>query len=270
MTSEASAKPFAGKRILIIEHDDVELRAIALALRSQNLSTCSCRSAINAVLELHRGAFDLVVLSADLPQTNSLDLLPLFRTLGSAPVLIIGGTSDTAQHAAALKMGAYAYIARSSVPDVLIPQVTSALATLNLKYASSPDGTDRAGGFREERLTAQRHRVIFDGFVFDLVTKRLLSPLGKIVKLTNKLSVLLLVLAENENMTTTTQRLVNRLNDGDKGYREDRIVNLVRKLRDAIAAHAPDAEPIITVRGEGYRLSTDSSPEMAGAAARTR
>jgi two-component system chemotaxis response regulator CheY len=116
-----------GKRVLVVDEDGRERLETVLVLEQVGFTVVQACDGLEAMGEMERRHFDVVVTECHLPQMNGLDLLAQSRILWSAtPVIILSNTRYTQEMAEA--RGAFAWIRRSADPGVLVSILALAVA----------------------------------------------------------------------------------------------------------------------------------------------
>ena len=172
---------------------------------------------------------DLIILDIMLPDMDGYTILQKIRATDErVPVIIVSAKNDEISFVKGLNKGADDYMAKPFSILELLARVKTNLRRANL-YISS------AGGFSVDRNT---YRVSFD---------------GKDLGLTLKEYRLLDILIGNAGVTVEREQLFREVwGDGFMG--ETRTLDMhMATLREKIK-EAGGGDPIITVRGIGYRF----------------
>jgi DNA-binding NtrC family response regulator len=112
--SGADASASAG-RILLVDDDDLLLRAVSRVLTRAHYEVSTFRSAPDALAALQRagGAADLVISDLHMPGMDGLELLERVRAnWPDLPVMVLSGDPSVASSVEALRRGAYDYLTK--------------------------------------------------------------------------------------------------------------------------------------------------------------
>jgi two-component system, OmpR family, catabolic regulation response regulator CreB len=219
-------------RILVVEDDRPIADAVVYALRTEGMETVWHATGRAAVAEVARGAVDLVVLDVGLPDANGFDVCRELRRISAVPVIFLTARADEVDRVVGLELGADDYLAKPFSPRELSARVR---AVLRRTRGVSRLVTVGALTLDEDRLAVVYH--------------------GAAVTLTAAQFRILRALAARPGMICSRQDLGDAIGgDSDPGL-ERTIDSHIKDLRGRLRAIKADAQPIVTVRGEGYSLA---------------
>lgn len=189
---------------------------------------------------------DLIVLDRVLPGKDGLTLCRELRASSRIPVILLTLLGADTDRIVGLEMGADDYLAKPFNPHELLARVKAVLRrTADLPLQNS---LQRAAILR------------FCGWALDRSRRRLESPAGAIVSLTDGEFDLLVALAEHPQVVLTREQLLD-LTRGRSAIAFDRSIDMqVTRLRRRIEVDPEAPELIKTVRNKGYMFT----PEVAG------
>jgi DNA-binding response OmpR family regulator len=163
--AEALAEPVRTPRVgparmLIVGRDDPDRRTILNILQSRR-HQCTCAARLDEARSLvARHHFDVVLLSANLPDGNSLDLAPLVQKVSPATKTIVvsapgGGSFETA--VTALRHGVVDFIATPIDPSDFASRVDSAI----IRSQVDQQREDRLARLKKvcQELNSARHEI---------------------------------------------------------------------------------------------------------------
>jgi len=223
-------------RILIAEDDGDTAKRIADCLAEQGHDAAIAASGPAALEQAAAGVFDVMILDRLLPGLDGLSVMTALRARDCAtPVLMLTALGGIADRVEGLEAGADDYLVKPFAPDELVARV-------------------HALG-RRPVLGAATTRLQAGDIVLDLM-RRQCSRAGRAVLLQPREFELLELLVRNAGRVVTRKMFL----EGVWGFRFDPQTNIVQshlsrlrsKLREGF-----DADPIETVRGEGYILQAD-------------
>lgn len=146
----------AGATVLIVDDDPVVLAATTESVEELGYRVVTCQSGHEALEQLSRHVFDVMLTDVQMPGVGGLRLLRSVRDRDlDLPVVLMTGTLDVATAVAAVEYGAFHYLTKPVVGDSLAATLDRAanagrMARLQRKYFDQLDGTllavaDRAG-----------------------------------------------------------------------------------------------------------------------------
>lgn len=113
MSTSAAAHAVTPSSILVVEDEQKTRDSLAEGLRLETWSVATAANAAEAVAQLERGVFDLVVLDRMLPDGDGLAVLRHLRTRGAqTPVLMLSARGELDDRVAGLEGGADDYLAK--------------------------------------------------------------------------------------------------------------------------------------------------------------
>jgi len=120
----------AGKKILIVEDEVVQLTALARRLKSAGFEVVAARDGLTAISTARKEQPDLIVLNLGIPAGDGfvvLQRLAMLINTGTIPVIVLSSRTPIGNRDAALKAGAIAYIHKPVDVPVLLKAINDAL-----------------------------------------------------------------------------------------------------------------------------------------------
>src|SRR5262245_63641384 len=115
-------------RILVVDDDPLVHDALRDTLGGARYSVVTADSATQAMVELERQEFDLVLSDLSLPRVSGLELLDsIKRSWPALEVIVITGQGSIATAVDAIKRGAYHYVTKPFTADEILHLVGQAL-----------------------------------------------------------------------------------------------------------------------------------------------
>ncbi len=229
------------QRLLIVDDDnDIrQLLAEQLGRAGYQVSTASDGQGMRQVLE--REHVDLIVLDLNLPREDGLILCRDLRARSSTPVIMLTARSEPIDRVLGLEMGADDYLGKPFEPRELLARIRNVLRRTEALPANL------------EPLAIRRAR--FAHWTFDLESRHLVDPDGRVVVLSGAEFRLLRVFVGHANKVLSREQLVS-LSSGRSYESQDRAIDLqVSRLRNKLAGDGGSDGLIKTVRNEGYVLA---------------
>ncbi|MDB5861997.1 MAG: DNA-binding response regulator [Ramlibacter sp.] len=236
-----TAVPAQKPHILVLDDDPSMRQMIVDFLGDYDLRVTGVASGreMNAVLE--REAVDLLLLDLRLRGEDGLQIARQLREESELAIIVITGRRDEADRVMALELGADDYLVKPFSPREMLARIRALLRRI---HAARPARTAQSG------VRAYR----FCGWELVVGLRRLVSPAGELVPLSNGEFNLLTAFLNSPERTLTRAELLelSRLHD-DEVY--DRAVDVqVGRLRRKLLSH--DGSLLIhTERGAGYVFS---------------
>jgi two-component system, OmpR family, response regulator len=229
--------------ILAIDDDAAMRNLIASYLGENDLRVTTVASGAEMAAVLAANAIDLVVLDLRLEGEDGLQLARQLREDGQTPIIIVSGRQAEADRVMALELGADDYLTKPFGPRELLARIRAVLRRYQVAAELLPARRDERRAYR------------FGGWELNLRSRRLISPQGERVDLTNgEFNLLQGFCAAPQRVLTREQLLeLSRLNSAEV---YDRSIDVqILRLRRKIEPDPARPRYIRTERGAGYVFS---------------
>ena len=120
----------SGKKILVVEDDNLQLTALARRLKSAGFEVVAARDGLTAISTARKEQPDLILLDLGLPAGDGfvvLERLGMLINTGTIPIIVVSSRTPLGNRDAALKAGAIAYIHKPVDMSVLLKAINEAL-----------------------------------------------------------------------------------------------------------------------------------------------
>ena len=227
----------AEQRVLIIDSDLKNCKAIKYALTEYGISAYYTLSVVDGIERLIRHGYQLVILDISLSETDGLELLHFMRRMKDMPILVLSSQGGIEHKERAFRLGADDFMEK---PLELRECLLRAQALLR-RYNAAADA-----------LTSQRCYTIvnFEDMLIDPHTRRARYN-GRELVLTRQEFDLLYLLATHEGRVLTHDQLRHHVwGDDFMGDENNAIPISVSRLRQKLEG----GRFIESVRGIGYRF----------------
>ena len=122
------------KRILIVEDDEHMKNFICLFLKDQNYEVFSAQDGIEALLQLGKINFDLILSDINMPNLNGLKLLEMVAQKGiNTPIIFITSRTAKEDEIRGLSLGAVDYIKKPISKEILLFRIERILKNMASK-----------------------------------------------------------------------------------------------------------------------------------------
>jgi len=234
----------AATHILVID-DDPDIRDLVVEYLGKHDMRVSAGASGREMFELiDREAIDLVVLDLKLPGEDGMQLARTLRERATLPIVLLTGRNEEADRVMGLELGADDYVTKPFSPRELLARVRAVLRRYQVQ-ATLPERDSTRRAFR------------FSGWELNLRTRRLTSPDGVPVDLSNGEFSLLCALCRAPRRVLSRDQLLSmsRLHEAEV---YDRTIDVqIRRLRNKVERDRANPALIVTERGAGYRLASD-------------
>lgn len=223
-------------RLLVIEDDPSIAAGLVRGLRDAGFEVSLETTGEGGLAAVERERFDLVVLDLNLPDSTGFEVLDVWRSRRSLPVIVLTARTELRDRIRAFDLGAADFLPKPFWMEELVARIRT-----RLRLADE----------------GERRAVSWDGVVCDLDARVVRSVGGADLGLTaNEFNVLALLLKRRGSALTRDQLADAALpHDGDRQARtvDSHVSHLRRKLGDA-------GQRIRTVWGIGYRFDAEEYP----------
>ena len=244
----------AHETILVVDDEPAIVQVIRDRLLGEGFQVRVAGSG-EAALSAAGDPLDLIILDLMLPDLDGFDVLRRLRQQGlDLPVIILTARDDDVDVVVGLELGADDYVVKPFNPRELVARVRAVLrrraetvalvARVASLEARLPEGAGQEASGPEAPHT---------GLYFDAPARRAWYA-GQPLDLRPREYDLLHCLAQHRGQVMSRDALLDWV-WGTSEYYDARTVDVhVHRLRQKLAEIKPDADPIQTERGIGYRL----------------
>ena len=224
--------------ILVVDDDPNISRLEQLYLEKEGYEIRVAADGIAAIEMFRKLPPDLVLLDVMLPGTDGYEVLKAIRKSGSIPVIMVTAKGETFDKVLCLELGADDYIVKPFDGKEMIARVKAVLR--------------RAHGSEEE----QAGDLSFPGLTVSLKEYDAHYE-GKRLEMPPKELEVLYFLASHPNQVFTREQLLSQI-WGFDFFGDSRTVDVhIKRLREKLADSEKYGWSLYTVRGVGYKFSTD-------------
>lgn len=193
---------------------------------------------------IDREAIDLVLLDVKLPGEDGIQLARVLRERANVPIVLLTGRNEEADRVMGLELGADDYVTKPFSTRELLARIRAVLR----RYQAQATLPERAGARRAFR---------FSGWELNLRTRRLTSPGGRPVDLSNGEFSLLGAFCRAPQRVLSRDQLLSMSRLDEAEVYERTIDSQIRRLRTKIESDPANPVLILTERGAGYRFASD-------------
>lgn len=230
------------RKILVVEDELVNRRLVEETLRPEGFLVKSVGTVRDAIGELNRDHFDLVILDLILPDGDGFALCRTIRQKSAVPIIMMSSRSDASDVVAGLELGADDYIVKPIHPRTAVARVRA-----HLRRATELNAQG------EEQLSS----IAVGSLTVDLGMRDVVVG-GTPAHLTPKEFELVHFLAQRKGRAVSKDAIIHHL-WGEDEDRSDRILAVyVRHVREKIEREPESPRYLHTLRGYGYRLADES------------
>ena len=224
--------------ILVVDDDPNISRLEQLYLEKEGYEVRVAADGNEAIESFRKLPPDLVLLDVMLPGTDGYEVLKAIRKSGSIPVIMVTAKGETFDKVLCLELGADDYIVKPFDGKEMIARVKAVLR--------------RAHGSDEE----QAGDLSFPGLTVSLKEYDAHYE-GKRLEMPPKELEVLYFLASHPNQVFTREQLLSQI-WGFDFFGDSRTVDVhIKRLREKLADSEKYGWSLYTVRGVGYKFSTD-------------
>jgi DNA-binding response OmpR family regulator len=227
-------------RILVVEDDEAIATGLALNLKLAGRATAIARDGDDAIKQIDREDFALVLLDINLPKRNGFEVLSALRASDNlVPVIVISARQGEFDKVNALRLGADDYVTKPFALAELLARIEAVLRRAHpVAVAPVPASVGPALGFGDVSID---------------LDKRTVTREGRDVKLTHLELELLAFFVRHPSQVFTRAQLFS-LVWGQAAGSVRTVDNFVGQLRKRLEDNPEHPTHFITVRGSGYRF----------------
>lgn len=225
-------------RILICD-DDIDLvKLLSDYLSLEGFCVTAAHRGAQALAEMKKQAFDLLVLDVMMPEMNGIEVLSKIRETSSMPVLMLTAKGDPIDRILGLELGADDYVPKPCPPRELVARMRAILR-------------------RSATQEKPRNNEVKAGDLKIDLSRRLVSYQDTPIAFTGTELSLLELLARRAGQIVNKEELYTQVLSRPMG-RYDRAIDVhVSSIRQKLAPHVQGKIHIDSIRGVGYQLIID-------------
>jgi DNA-binding NtrC family response regulator len=153
--------------ILVVDDDQIILDSLCEFLNMEGYAATPAGSFAEAVRQLHKRSFSLVITDVNMPDANGLELLSVIRKdYPQTVVIVITGYGTIESAVEAIKMGGHDYLTKPVIDDDLLMSVERALRQQTLMSENQVLRSQLANKFSLENIVSHDYKM---SRIFDLV-----------------------------------------------------------------------------------------------------
>lgn len=222
--------------ILVVEDDRAIREVTRMGLTDHGFGVITAGDGDEAIARFRADSPDAVVLDVMLPKRDGFEVLKTIRGVAMTPVVMLTARDTTTDVVLGLELGADDYIIKPFEVPILVARLRSVLRRTRNE---GPDHVVRLGPVT---IDVAGHRVTRDGEAVDLTPTEF---------------KLLLTVARRPDRVLTREMLLEQVWDYP-AVGDTRLVDVaIQRLRAKIEADPSQPRLIETVRGFGYRATSD-------------
>jgi DNA-binding response OmpR family regulator len=224
-------------RILIVDDEPPIVDVLAYNLKRANYEVSAAYDGQEALDRARAEQPDLIILDLMLPALDGLDVCRALRRERDVPIIMLTARDSEIDRVVGLELGADDYVVKPFSVRELMARVRN---VLRRAAPPVPEGRAEARQVGSLAIDRARHEASLGGHELDLTALEF---------------DLLYTLVCHAGQVLSREQLVEQVWGYDY-YGDLRVVDAaVKRLRAKLRQAAPDAEPVETVRGVGYKLA---------------
>ena len=224
-------------RVLVVDDEEDIRTLVATLLRRAGHDVTEAENGRVALRALHASPPDLVVLDVSMPELDGWQTLERIRDLSDVPVLMRTARGDELERVRGLQAGADDYVVKPFGRQELLARIQALLRRA-------------AAGAPAERVDAYA-----DGALEIDFQQRAVTYKDRAVPLTPLEFKLLSAFVRHPRQVLSRDQLLELVWGNSYGVSGDQVKLYVGYLRRKLSPEEPNAVPIETVRGFGYRYT---------------
>ncbi|MBI2727064.1 MAG: response regulator transcription factor [Polaromonas sp.] len=244
--------------ILVVDDDDSLRKLLIDYLAGHGLNATGVGTATEAVKAVATKKYGLVLLDLGLPDGDGIDLARKWRSESPMSIICLTGRLEEADRVMGLELGADDYITK----PFSLREVLARIRAVTRRATGAPAGEAPQASVNSSQVqvpvTRGKHprAYRFAKWSLNLNTRKLLTPEGKPVSLTNAEFNLLTVFLATPGRIISREQLLERTRAFDDIY--DRAVDVqILRLRRKLETDTRNPKLLCTERGVGYFLNTE-------------
>ena len=222
--------------ILVIEDELLTRRTLQEILELEGFSVSTAGTMAEALAEVNRRPFDLILLDVVLPDGDGFEACRRIRERYRTPIVILSTRRQLDDRVTGLEKGADDYIVKPFEPREIVARIRAQLRRTRDLSREPAEQVIRVG------------RIAIDSTLRDATVD------GQPAGLTPKEFRLLHLLATRAGKAVSRDFLIEQLWADDELASDKNVAVYIRRVRQKIERDPDEPEILLTVRGYGYRL----------------
>jgi two-component system, OmpR family, response regulator len=235
----------SNSHILAVDDDPAIRDLVVDYLSEHDLRVTGAANGQEMLAVLQRDHVDLIVLDVKMPGEDGFSLARGVRAHSQVPIIMLTGQTHEVDRVLGLELGADDYLTKPFSLRELLARIKAVLR--RYEPAAGSEALRRENEIRTYR---------FSGWALSTGTRKLTSPEGKKVDLTNGEYALLMAFLRSPKIVLSRDQLLESSRLHDDIY--DRSIDVqILRLRRKIEIDPNEPKFIRTERGAGYFFSSD-------------
>ncbi len=244
--------------ILVVDDDDALRTLLIDYLAGHGLSATGVGTATEAVQAVANNTYSLVLLDLGLPDGDGIDLARRWRAQYPMSIICLTGRLEEADRVMGLELGADDYITKPFSLREVLARIRAVTRRAGNTPALPVPAAVLAHSSVQVPVTRGKHprAYRFAKWLLNLNTRKLLTPDGKPISLTNAEFNMLTVFLATPGRIISREQLLERTRAFDDIY--DRAIDVqILRLRRKLEADSKNPTLLCTERGVGYFLNAE-------------
>ena len=244
--------------ILVVDDDDALRTLLIDYLAGHGLSATGVGTATEAVQAVANNTYSLVLLDLGLPDGDGKDLARRWRAQYPMSIICLTGRLEEADRVMGLELGADDYITKPFSLREVLARIRAVTRRAGNTPALPVPAAVLAHSSVQVPVTRGKHprAYRFAKWLLNLNTRKLLTPDGKPISLTNAEFNMLTVFLATPGRIISREQLLERTRAFDDIY--DRAIDVqILRLRRKLEADSKNPTLLCTERGVGYFLNAE-------------
>lgn len=230
------------KKILIADDDKELCKLLQITLKSENIDSKICFSGIEAINELEKDEYIMLILDVMMPGLDGFRTLEIVRENSDIPVLMLTAKDDTSSKVKGLRLGADDYITKPFNTEEFLARVDSLIRRYNMNNKQSKNAED------------YRESLYFEGLEILPDEYSVKTDKGMIELLPKEFDVLYFC-AINQGRILTKKQIYEAVWNESYAFDDNNIMSVISRIRKKIEEDSSNPKYIQTVKGIGYRFN---------------
>lgn len=230
------------KKILIADDDKELCKLLQITLKNENIDSKICFSGIEAINELEKDEYIMLILDVMMPGLDGFRILEIVRENSDIPVLMLTAKDDTSSKVKGLRLGADDYITKPFNTEEFLARVDSLIRRYNMNNKQSKNTED------------YRESLYFEGLEILPDEYSVKTDKGMIELLPKEFDVLYFC-AINQGRILTKKQIYEAVWNESYAFDDNNIMFVISRIRKKIEEDSSNPKYIQTVKGIGYRFN---------------